>query len=128
MNRILFPLPTTSKSIISLLLQLLFPRLFVYQSGSVCARFAACIFGVALCAEEFRCTLRRWLYVDFGLLGSPLVVPKPHKHRLRLQAHAPDIKHFPLNLFFESHNIFGRCPAAIHDRQRVLARDPHRSA
>src|SRR5262249_19353376 len=61
-------------------------------------------------------------------LPSVNVPAEAHKHRLWLQLDAPDVEHFLLDFFFQRHNIFCRCAATIHDRQRVLARDANGSA
>src|SRR6266849_6768329 len=46
---------------------------------------------------------------------------KANEHWLGMKPYAPDIKHFLLHFILQRNYIFGRCPAAVHDRQRVLS-------
>ena len=50
---------------------------------------------------------------------------KTDHHRLRLQPHAPYFFHALLDLFFERNNLIRARAAAIHNRQRMPARDTH---
>src|SRR3954463_12916389 len=52
-----------------------------------------------------------------------ITLSKPHKHRLRLPRHSPDIKNFFLDFVFEGENVFCRCAAAVPDGHRMFTRD-----
>src|SRR5205814_6831587 len=48
-----------------------------------------------------------------------------HKHGLRMQPHSKRLKDAFLNFILQLHDLGGQSPAAVHDCQAVLPRNPH---
>src|SRR6267378_6028039 len=55
-------------------------------------------------------------------------ISETHHHRLRRQLDAEFAQDLLLYLVFQQDDVRGLGAAAVHDRERVLGRDPHRSA
>ena len=54
-----------------------------------------------------------------------IAASEPHENGFRLELNAPEFFHPLLNMVFQSQDVSGGRLAAVHDGQRMFARDPH---
>src|SRR6266536_4427317 len=80
----------------------------------------------SLCVGFGRCGLASAL-PEAWLHSSRSTAARTHKHGLRLQSHTPHLLDLGLDFISQSDHFGSSSSTAIHDSQRMLARNSHRA-